>query len=484
LAHASSYRLIFRLLASAGIIAAIAAFYSLVASANAITISLTFLLAVLGIAAAWGLTEAVLASALAMMSFNYFFLPPVGTLRVSDPHNWVALAAFIITAITASQLSVSAKRRAAEAEARRGEVERLYALGQAMLLSGSLRSTASDIVSQFVQTFDIPAAAFYSIAENEFFRSNPQALSIAEEQLRAAANGQDLLIDPEKGISVVPVRLGNLAIGSLGIVGRTLSPAALNAVAYLVAVGIERAHSLEEASRIEAARQSEALKSALIDALAHDLKTPLTSIKGALTHLLGKAQEAEEQELLSLANEETDRLHRLVAEVLEMAQIDAGKLQPECRPENVGEIAFASVRELEALLKGREVKFQIPPDLPLADVDFDFIQQALKQLVDNALRYSPADAPIAITAESCGGDVVIRVADRGIGIEEEERSRIFDKFFRGRNSRYQVPGTGLGLSIAKGIVEAHGGKIWVESEPGNGSVFNISLPVSKEGSVE
>jgi two-component system, OmpR family, sensor histidine kinase KdpD len=484
LAHASSFRLIFRLLASAGMIAAVAAFYSLVATANAITISLTFLLVVLGIAAAWGLTEAILASALAMMAFNYFFLPPVGTLRVSDPHNWVALAAFIITAITASQLSVSARRRAAEAEARRCEVERLYALGQALLLGSSLHSTASDIVSQFVQTFDIPAAAFYSIAENDFFRSNPQAFSISDEKLRAAANGQDLLIDPENGISIVPVRLGDLAIGSLGIVGRTLSPAALNAVAYLVAVGIERVNSLEEANRIEAARQSEALKSALIDALAHDLKTPLTSIKGALTHLLGKAQEAEEQDLLSLANEETDRLHRLVAEVLEMAQIEAGKLQPEFRPENIGEIAFAAVRELESLLKGREVQLQIPADLPLVDVDFDIMLQALKQLVDNALRYSPADAPITITAERCGGDVVIHVADRGIGIEEEEQTRIFDKFFRGRSSRYQVPGTGLGLSIAKGIVEAHGGTISVVCEPGNGSVFNISLPASKEGSVE
>jgi two-component system sensor histidine kinase KdpD len=484
LAHASSYRLIFRLLASAGIIAAIAAFYSLVAPANAITISLTFLMAVLAIAAAWGLTEAVLASALAMMSFNYFFLPPVGTLRISDPHNWVALAAFIVTAITASQLSVSAKRRAAEAEARHREVERLYALGQAMLLSSNLRSTAGDIVSQFVKTFDIPTAAFYGIAENEFFRSNSEAFSIAEEQLKTVANRQDPWIDPEKDVAVVPVRLGNLAIGSLGIVGRTLSPAALNAVAYLVAVGIERARSLEEASQIEAARQSETLKSALIDALAHDLKTPLTSIKGALTHLLGRAQGAEEQELLSLANEETDRLHRLVAEVLEMAQIDAGKLHPEFRPENIGEIAFAAVRELEGLLKGREVKLQIPPDLPPVDVDFDIVQHALKQLIDNALRYSSEDAPITVTAECCGGDVVIRVADRGIGIEEEERSRIFDKFFRGRSSRYQVPGTGLGLSIAKAIIEAHGGKIWAESEPGNGSVFNISLPVSRKSSVK
>jgi two-component system sensor histidine kinase KdpD len=474
--------MVVRLFASAGIVAAIALFYSRVAKANATTISLTFLLAVLWIAAAWGLAEAILASVLATTFFNFFFLPPVGTLTISDPHNWVALIAFIITAITASQLSVSARRRAAEAEARRREVEQLYALGQAMLRSGNLRSTASDIVHEFVKTFEVPAAAFYSVAEREVFRSDSQALAIADERLRAAADSSGPLIDAENLISLIPVRLGSTAIGSLGIVGRILSPAALNAVAYLVAVGIERARSLEEASQIEATRQSEALKSALIDALAHDLKTPLTSIKGALTHLLGKAQSADDKELLCLANEETDRLHRLVAEVLAMAQIESGKLQPERRPENIGEIAYASIRELEALLKERDVQLQIPPNLPLIDVDFDFLQQALKQLIDNAARYSPPDSPITISATSGDDGVIVSVADRGSGIEPEEQLKIFDKFFRGRSARYLAPGTGLGLSIAKGIIEAHGGRIWVESAAGAGTVFQFSLPLSKEGS--
>lgn len=481
MANVRPNRLVLRLLASAGIVAAIAMFYSTVVSANATTVSLTFLLAVLWIAAAWGLAEAVLASLLAMVSINYFFLPPVGTLTISDPHNWVALAAFIITAITASQLSVSAKRRAAEAEARRREVERLYALGQAMLLGGNLRSTARDIVDEFVKAFEIPAAAFFSLAENEVFRSNAQALSIPEEQLRAAAAGKELVIDSDAGIAVIPVRLGDQAIGSLGIAGRTLSAAALNAVAYLVAVGVERARSLEEASRVEAARQSESLKSALIDALAHDLKTPLTSIKGALTHLLGKAKEVEERELLSLADEETDRLHRLVAEVIEMAQIEAGKLHPVRRPESIDEIVCACVRELESLLKGRDVKLQIAAGLPLADVNFDYIQQALKQLVDNACRYSPPETPITISANCDNDHVVVSVSDQGHGIEADEQSRIFDKFFRGHASRYLVSGTGLGLSIAKGIIEAHGGNIWAESEAGVGSVFRFSLPVSREG---
>lgn len=468
-----------RLLASAAIIAAIALFYSHAVFANSTTISLTFLLAVLGIAAVWGLAEAILASILAMASFNYFFLPPVGTLTIADPHNWVALIAFLITAITASQLSVSAKRRTAEAEGRRKEVEQLYALGQAILLSGNLRSPAGDIVRQFVEIFDVPAAAFFSEAENEFFRSDPRAGSIPDEQLMAVAQGEEPVVDPDRQICIVPIRLGGKSIGSLGIVGRRLSSAALHAVAYLVAVGIERARALEEASRIEAMRQSEALKSALIDALAHDLKTPLTSIKGALTHLLTQAQDPEGRELLTLANEETDRLHRLVAEVLEMAQIEAGELHPQLRPEAIGEIVYAAVADLDDSLKTREIAIRIPHDLPLVDVDFDFMQKAVKQVLDNGCRYSSPDSAIEVLGRTDKEWVVVCVRDHGPGIEIDEQPRIFDKFFRGRNSRYQVPGTGLGLAIAKGIIEAHTGKIGVESAPGKGTTFNIALPFRK-----
>jgi two-component system sensor histidine kinase KdpD len=475
----SSWKQVVRLLASAGIIVAIAMVFAFVAKANATTISLTFLLAILGMAAVWGLAEALLASILAMASFNYFFLPPIGTLTISDPHNWVALIAFLITAITASQLSISAKRRAAEAEGRRKEVELLYALGQAILQNDSLRFAAADIVKQFVKIFEVPAAAFFSAAENEYIRSDDRALSIGDERLIRAAHDREPMIDRENKICIVPIRLGERTIGSLGMIGRILSPAALNAVANLVAVGIERARALEEASRIEAARQSEVLKSALIDALAHDLKTPLTSIKGVLTHLLGKAQDAEGKELLSLANEETDRLHRLVGEVLEMAQIEAGELDPQLHSEAIGEIVCAAARELEEPMKARDIRISIPHELPLVRVDFDFIQKAIKQVLDNACRYSPPDSAIEVDAVEKDGSLIVRIADHGPGIAIEEQLRVFDKFFRGSPSRYQVPGTGLGLSIAKGIIEAHGGKIWVASSMNAGSVFHISLPLGE-----
>jgi two-component system sensor histidine kinase KdpD len=353
-----------------------------------------------------------------------------------------------------------------------------------MLLSSGLHPTARETVNRIMQIFDIPAAAFYFKAENAFFRSGPDSDAISDQQLRDAAECQDPEIDTEKQAALVPVRLGGQTIGSLGFAGRILSSAALNAVAYLVAISVERARSLEEASRLEAVRQSEMLKSALLDALAHDFKTPLTSIKGALTHLLGKEHDAEEEELLTLANEETDRLNRLVVEVIEMARIEAGKLHPDRRPQAISDIASAALQELESQLKDRNVQVEIPHDLPRAAADFEFIQQAIKQLLDNAVRYSPPGSPIKISAELKGDKIVVSVSDRGKGIDEQEQSRIFDKFFRGRGWRFQVPGTGLGLSIAKGIVEAHGGKIWVASQPGAGSVFSFSLPASMEEAVE
>ena len=467
-----------RFAASVLIIGAILALYRTLLPVNNTTVALTLLLAILGMSAGWGLAEATVASLVAVVGFNYWFLPPVGTLTIQDPQNWVALLAFLVTAVTASQLSARARRRAAEAEAGRLEIERLYALVQAMMLSGSARKTIREFVYKVVQVFGCSAAAFYYRPSDEIFRSGAESNPVSDHDLRVAAELEDVSIDPQRLLATAPVRLGGRPLGSMALIGPLPSEQSVRAIMHLMAITIEKARALEDAGHAEAARQGEVLKSALLDSLAHDIKTPLTSIKAAVTSLLASSAESE---LLTIINEEADRLNQLAAEVIEMARIEAGKLHLEKRSVAVADLIGGALSELTPALKGRPVAVDVPAGLPAAEADLEFVQQVVKQFVENALKYSPEGSPLSISAALRSGKIVIGVADRGPGIEENERARIFDKFFRGRRHRFETKGTGMGLAIAKGIVEAHGERIWVESEAGQGAAFYFSLSASGGG---
>lgn len=471
-----------RVAAAVALVAGIIACFRVALPVNSTTVALVLLLAILGVSTWWGLVEASVASFAAVLGFNYYFLPPVGTLTIADPENWVALVAFLVTAVTASQLSARAKRRALEAEQRRREIEMLYAVGQSLLLRGSPRDMLAETVTRLAETFALDAATFYNAATGDVFTSEASLPRFDKQLLQKIAGEQKEWTG--EGIVVLPIRLGGQVIGSLGLAGRLPSGETLQALAYLVAVGIERARALEEAARAEAARQSEILKSALLDALAHNLKTPLTSIKAAASGMLAQAQDEHARELLTIIDEESDRLNRTVAEVIEMARIESGKLHADRKPWAVAAIVSAALEAAAATLGDRPVQVKIPDDLPPVDVDGEFIQQVLRQIFDNAAKYSPPGSPLAITAERGEQKVLVNVGDRGAGVEERDQARIFEKFFRGRGHRYSVSGTGMGLAIAKGIVEAHGGKIWVTSQPGQGSIFTFSLPVYKGDAVQ
>lgn len=375
------------LIAAAGVAAVTAALQLFRGHINVATVALALLLVVLFVATWWGARPAVMASLLGVLCFNFFFLPPFGTLTVDAWDNWIALIAFLITAVTVGQLSAHAKRRTEEADAGRREIGRLYA---------------------------------------------------------------------------------------------------------------ELQDAFERASQAEALKQSEKLKSALLDAVTHDIRTPLTSIKASVSTLLDEipSQTSERkhvtldaearQEMLEVIDEECDRLNRFVEGLVELARIEAGELHLRRRSGVVEEIITAVLARAASLTRRHDVRIVMEDELPVVQVDARAVAEVLFTLVDNAAKYSPEETTILVTAERAGdASIQIAVEDEGQCIPAALRERVFDKFFRATRDGdtgdgRQPKGTGMGLAVAKGIVEAHGGRIWIEEgREGLGTRVVFTLPVGK-----
>ncbi len=467
---------VFALLAVAGI----TFFYRDVVRANHTTVALSLLLAILAVSAVWGMAVSVLMSVAAVLAFNFFFLPPVGTLTIADPQNWVALGAFLVTSIVGSQLSARIRKEADEANRRRRETERLYKFSQRLLGEGNVIQLMNAVPNYVVESFEAGAAELFLPQKDKFYRSGFGAVTLDEEKMKAAFLRDEVIIDSAHGWYFAPVRLGVRAIGSLGISGAALTRQTLEAVGSLVGIAVERARAIEQLGQTEAERQGERLKSALLDSITHDFRTPLTSMKAAVSSLLGPQPlpPAQTAELLSIIDEECDRLNHLVEEASEMARLEAGEVELHFAPVQVTEIVDQTLAQLRAALAGRTVNVRINDALPAVRADVERTVDVLMKLVDNANLYSPKDQPITISAERSGDSVVVNVADRGPGIDDFEQGMIFDKFYRGKDQRYLIRGTGMGLPIAKAIVAAHGGSIGVTSQLGHGSVFSFTLPVA------
>jgi two-component system, OmpR family, sensor histidine kinase KdpD len=464
------------------IVAGIAILYRQVLLVNQTTVALTLLLAILAVSAVWGMAVSVFMSVVAMLVFNYEFLPPIGTLTIADPQNWVALGAFLVTSIMGSQLSARIRREADQANSRRREMERLYKFSQKLLGEGNVIQLMNAIPNYVVESFEAGAAELFLPQKEKFYRSGYGASHLDEEKMKSAFLRDELTIDSQQSVYFVPVRLGVRAIGSLGISGARLSRQTIDAVSSLVAIAIERARAVEQLSQTEAERQGERLKSALLDSVTHDFRTPLTSMKAAVTSLLGGGCEQiapQAHELLSIINEECDRLNHLVEEASEMARLEAGEIELHYAPTSIEEIINGALAISKSSLGGREVRVKVAHDLPPVEADLGRAEDILVKLVDNANLYSPKEEPITITAELTGDYVTTSVADHGPGIDDLEQGMIFDKFYRGKDQRYLVRGTGMGLPIAKAIVAAHKGTIGVTSQLGHGSVFSFSLPIAR-----
>lgn len=476
---AQSVRILFRYAILTAAALGLVVLFRTVLHVNQTTVALAFLTLVLITASRWTLAYSVYLSVLCTLLYNFFFLPPVGRLTIADPQNWVALSVFLGSSILVGHLAERERQYAGKSEARRREVERLYEFSQRLLLQDDLRGLVRATPSLVSAAFGIRGVALYARSEGATFYSDPANETVSEPELRLAATQNETITTVSHGYRVIPLVLGMRSLGALAVSDGGYSQQIYEAIGSLVAIALERAAAVELSSRLEASRENERLRSALLDSVTHDLRTPLTAIRAATTTLISQQDlpEPERTELLTAIDEESARLDRLIGQAVEMAQIDADAVQLNRRPQNVRELVETTVEELRPVLRDRDVELEVAEDVPNVPMDRAMVHRVLRHLVENAVKYSSPSSPIAIRAARDEYRLLITVADQGPGIEPEEQAFVFDKFFRGKKQRAHATGTGMGLAIVKAILEAHGGGIELVSGPDAGTRFTLWLPL-------
>ena len=451
--------------------------------ANALITGFAYVLIVLIVAARWGLIESLLTSVAAVLCLNYFFLPPVGSLTIADPQNWVALFAFMVTAVTASQLSASARSRAAETQARRAEVEQLYQISLSLLRMDATRSPGLQIAEKLKEQLGFQSVLFCDALGGEIFTAGEERTGVHLDLLREAAKGEAAwrtirtAAYPEEFV-IFPVAFGQALFGSICVAGATLSDTALQALANLAASALERNRQQIALGRLQAARENERLRGVLLDALAHEFLTPLTSIKSAISTVRAEyAHDEEENEFLTVIEEESDKLGEMINETTDMARIEPGHPRIRRRKTHVAALIQSAVQHLKNLLRGRTVLIDMPEGIPAVEADPEMVELAIRQLLGNAIKYAPPETAIEVRATCTEGFIEVKVRDHGAGVRDDEIESIFERFYRGKSVKEAIAGTGMGLSIARDIVKAHGGAMWAENAADGGGCFFFTLPV-------
>ncbi|GHO82845.1 ATP-binding protein [Dictyobacter formicarum] len=498
-------------------------------------ISFLYLLIVLGLATMRGLYAAVIASLSAFFSFDFFLVPPLFTFSILKYEEWLALFIFLVTAIITGELASALRQRAEQALQSEKETRALYELVNATTseenLDQQLDIVAHAIVDNFVTAGVIDCAILLPDEHGKLSLQSDALQDIARmqitsDEIRTAESVMlegrifDFYTDTDKAlpfrfrrviqathpkhnyVRLVPMHQGQKVVG----VARLLMADGLrrfpmeralidekkdlnhqNAFFWTfidqATAMIERARLHREALQIELLRRTDALRSALLSSVSHDLRTPLSSIKAAASSLLQEDVEWDEEAKKSFAQaieKETDRLNRLVGNILDMSRIEGGALKAEKEWYPIGELIHDVSGHMQGVLQDRNLIIHIPDDLPPVQLDYLQIDQVITNLLENAVRYTPPDSPLEITVESNDHEIIVSVADRGPGIPQSDLERIFDKFYRVSGARRRatsIMGTGLGLAVCRGLIEAHGGRIWVENRPGGGAIFRFTLPL-------
>jgi len=451
-------------------------YYGYALHANGLTMGFLYLLAVLLAAMSSGFAEATVTSILAVCCLNFFFIPPLLSFQVADVENWFGLAAFESTALVVSRLSTKVRDRArAEARERR-RAQRLYELSRRILFLDRRQTVGPRIVSLIQEAIGADAVALFDATAARV--DSTEAGTSELEDIARNAYLQDLQHDDDStGTCQRPLRLGKDLLGGLAIKGRDLDRLTADAAASLTAITLERARSFDKETRAEAARQSEQLRTAVLDSLAHAFKTPLTTIRTASSGLLEVGNlDQDNAELAALIDEQSRYLDQLTTDLLQMARIDAAEIRVRREPIAVTDLIEEILEKNRDQLAGHDFEISVPTEGLLASGDRGLLRTALLQLLDNAAKYSTPGSPIAIRAQEEDGEVVVSVHNEGAAILPSDRERIFERFYRAPESKHRAPGTGLGLSIAKKTADAHHGRLWVASEEGKGTTFYFAVP--------
>ncbi len=445
--------------------------------------ALVLLLVVLATAMASRLSVSLAVSVVAMLAFEFFLLPPLDVWGTADPENFVALFVFVAVAIIASQLSAAVRERASEAQARRLEVTRLFELTRDILLTTDSDRAVAEVARYAGQRFALDGIAICLPipAGWELHQGGEHPIAPSRVQLDRAFEGashEDIVIGAGGGSvrsTLVRLRLGTKSVGVLATGGSQLDVGTLDALGGVVAIAIERAHFLAERRKSEAVRQRADLASALLASFSHDLRTPVTSVRVAVTNLQDLTLPPDERRTQAqVALHELDRLIRLFQDILDMARIDAAAVNPQRQWVSPADVVDAAVAYVGPALAERTLRVDAD-NLSEIQVDPRLASTALSHVLENAARYSPADSPIAVRAWTNGDGAHFVVQDHGPGIEASDLDHLFEPFYRGEKTRHAM-GTGLGLAITRGLVTAEGGRVWCENVPAGGAQFSIVIP--------
>jgi two-component system sensor histidine kinase KdpD len=463
------------------------------------SISLVFLMAVLGTAIAWGLLPALFASLLSVLAYNFFFIPPLYSFTIADPENLVALFFFLVVAVIVSNLTAAARRQIVSARARAKTTAELYAFSRKLagigtlddLLWATVYQVSSMLRVRTVLLLPEPNASRLGVAsayppEDQLDEADMAAAQWCWEHNHPTGRGSDTL--PGGKWLFLPLRTGSGPVGVIGIErdlpGPLLTPderRLLDALADQAAVAIERISLVRGLAEARVQAESDRLRAALLTSISHDLRTPLASILGTASSLRSYADKydaADRDELLATLESEAERLNRFVGNLLDMTRLESGMVEIKLDLADVAEIVGAALERAGNILAQHRIEVTIAADLPMLRLDPMLFEQVLFNLLDNAAKYSPPGSRIDLRARQDGDTVTIEVIDEGPGIPPGDFERVFDKFYRVQGQDRRRAGTGLGLAICRGFIEAQGGRIEAQNRRDrSGAVLTIRLPV-------